>query len=314
MIKMILSVLKILSGFGFTRKRLIKKSLGLLQSMGLSLPRISVVVVNYNYGHYLTERLDSIIAQSIGIYEIILVDDASEDNSMTVLKDWMSTHNINITIVRNEYNSGSVFGQWIKGITAATGDFVWIAEADDLCEIKFLETVLPPLLNDRSIVLSYCESRQMDGRGTFYADNYDSYLRIVSETLWTTDRIADGTYEITHALAILNSIPNVSSILFRREYLADTVQQYSADIISYKIAADYALYVRLLSFGKMAYSRANLNIHRRHPDSIIAKCQRKDLHQEIISIQQWVMDRYSLPSSTSRKIDDYRKIMLDEVQ
>jgi GT2 family glycosyltransferase len=313
MIKIKLSILKLLPRIGFPAKKLIKKPLDAFKKMGLSLPRISVVVVNYNYGHYLTDRLDSIIEQSIGIYEIILVDDASYDNSMMVLDDWMDVHNINITILRNENNSGSVFGQWEKGISAASGDYVWIAEADDLCESHFLETVLPPMLKDPDIVLSYCESRQMDGNGSFYADNYDFYLRNISESLWTSDRVADGTFEITHALAVLNSIPNVSSILFKRKNLEETVHQFRNEIGCYKIAADYALYVRLLTFGKVAYSRANPNIHRRHPDSIIAKCQRKVLNQEIISIQQWVMDRYPLSSHTIRNIHDYRKVIQNEV-
>jgi len=313
MIKLALTTLKILSGFGFSGKRLIKKPLNLLNKMSLKLPRISVVVVNYNYGHYLTERLDTIIAQTIGIYEIILVDDASDDNSMMILNDWMARHHISITILRNKQNSGSVFGQWKKGISAASGDFVWIAEADDLSDSDFLETVLAPMLDDPTIVLSYCESRQMDGDGTFYADNYDYYLKNASETLWASDRVAEGAHEISNSLAILNSIPNVSSILFRRTPLLETFHKYASEIGSFKITADYALYVRLLSKGKMAYSRKNANIHRRHPDSIIARCKRNELYQEIITVQQWVMDRYSLDSSTIQKIHDYRKIILDEV-
>ncbi len=289
-----------------------RKALDFSSRLGLDLPRISVVVVNYNYGRYLTERLDSIIAQTVGVYEIILVDDASDDNSLEVLNDWMEKNKINITIISNEHNSGSAFGQWRKGITSATGDYVWIAEADDLCDPDFLQTVLAPMLEDPAIVLSYCESRQMDEHGSFYAENYDFYLRNISESLWTSDRIADGTYEITHALAILNSIPNVSSILFKRKSLKEVALKFTDEIGSYKIAADYALYVRLLSFGKIAYSRANPNFHRRHPDSIIAKCHRKDLNQEIISIQQWVMDRYQLSSATIRNIHNYRKVLLNE--
>lgn len=314
MTKLALSILKILSGFGFPRKRVIKQPMDLLNRMGIKLPRISVVVVNYNYGHYLTDRLDSVIAQTIGIYEIILVDDASDDNSMMILNDWMARHNISITILRNKQNSGSVFGQWKKGISAASGDFVWIAEADDLSDSDFLETVLAPMLDDPAIVLSYCESRQMDGDGTFYADNYDYYLKNASETLWAADRVAEGTHEISNALAILNSIPNVSGILFRRTPLLETVHQYASEIGSFKITADYALYVRLLLKGKMAYSRKNANIHRRHPDSIIARCLRMDLYQEIISVQQWVMDRYSLDSSTVQQIHEYRKHLLNEIK
>ena len=312
-IKRLILLNKFISVFGLSKKRPMGKVMDIFRVLGYKCPRISVVVVNFNYGNYLIERLESILSQTIGIYEIIVVDDASDDDSLQVLEHWMQKKKVYVTIIRNEHNSGSVFEQWKKGIEAVSGDFVWIAEADDLSEAAFLQTVLPPMLSDPAIVLSYCESRQMDGAGSFYADNYDFYLKHASDTLWSSDRVADGISEITDPLAILNSIPNVSAVLFKRTALVQTIQRYSEEIVHYKIAADYAFYVRILLDGKLAYSRKNANIHRRHPNSIIAKCHRKELYKEIVSVQEWVLDHFTVQDSVIQKMQDYRDHMMKEI-
>jgi len=312
-IKRLILLNKFISVFGLLRNRPLGKVADFFRVLGYKCPRISVVVINFNYGHYLIERLESILTQTIGIYEIILVDDASDDDSLQVLQHWMQKKKVYVSVIRNEHNSGSVFQQWKKGIEAVSGDFVWIAEADDLSETDFLQTVLPPMLADPDIVLSYCESRQMDGNGLFYADNYDFYLKHASVTLWASDRVADGISEITDPLAILNSIPNISAVLFHKVALVQTIQRYSEEIVHYKIAADYAFYVRILLQGKLAYSRKNANIHRRHPNSIIAKCHRKELYQEIVSVQEWVLDHFTVQDSVIQKMQDYRDHMMKEI-
>lgn len=279
------------------------------EEAGLKLPTISVVIPNFNYGHYLKGRLESIIFQTRVVFEIILLDDASTDNSLEVLYDWMEHQNVEIRIINNKMNSGSVFAQWKKGVEAASGEYVWIAEADDLCEPDFLETVLTPMLADQSVVLSYCESKQNDISGTLLALDYDYYLRNVSDTRWEKDRVTNGTDEITEALAVLNSIPNVSAVLFRREDLLEVISHHSEEIGAFKMAADYALYVRLLGKGKLAYSRKSANIHRRHQGSVTATNQGQALFDEIVSIQDWVAERHPVSRSTRKKISDYRNLL-----
>jgi glycosyltransferase involved in cell wall biosynthesis len=49
-------------------------------------PLITVVIVNYNYGRYLGKCLDSVFAQTYPNIEVIVVDDGSTDNSLSVLQ------------------------------------------------------------------------------------------------------------------------------------------------------------------------------------------------------------------------------------
>ena len=53
----------------------------------------------------------------------------------------------------NEENSGSVFAQWRKAAELATGDYLWIAEADDLSDPEFLARVMQAMDEDPAVVL-----------------------------------------------------------------------------------------------------------------------------------------------------------------
>ena len=94
---------------------------------------VSIIVPNYNYACYLNVRIASILNQSYTNYELILLDDASTDNSVEILEKYKDNPHVSHILV-NEKNSGSPFQQWAKGISLARGKWIWIAEADDVAE------------------------------------------------------------------------------------------------------------------------------------------------------------------------------------
>jgi hypothetical protein len=114
----------------------------LLALLGHKYRKTTIIIPNYNYERYLEERTNSILGQNYPIYEIIFLDDCSTDQSVRFIENFALRCPVKITIIKNETNSGSVFYQWAQGIDHAKGDFIWIAEADDLSETGFLTSVL----------------------------------------------------------------------------------------------------------------------------------------------------------------------------
>jgi len=93
------------------------------------LPTLSVVVPNYNHAQYLPASLPAIARQSFPPLEVIVLDDASTDDSLAVIER-LATQFPVIRLVRNEKNLG-VMPNLNKGVGLCRGDYIFIASADD---------------------------------------------------------------------------------------------------------------------------------------------------------------------------------------
>lgn len=127
-------------------------------------PMVSVIVPNYNYSRYLRERIGSILRQTYTDYELILLDDASTDNSADILMEYKDNPHVSHIIVNRE-NTGSPFKQWMKGISLSRGKYIWIAEADDSAEPDFLETCVGLAEQHSDTAICYVDSIRIDSEG-----------------------------------------------------------------------------------------------------------------------------------------------------
>ena len=90
---------------------------------------LSVVISNYNHAHYLPESLQAILSQSYRPLEVIVIDDASTDNSVDVIESFARKDPI-VHLYRNEQNRG-VFFSANRGLNLAAGEYIYWAAADD---------------------------------------------------------------------------------------------------------------------------------------------------------------------------------------
>jgi O-antigen biosynthesis protein len=271
----------------------------LLAYAGRPLPRVSVIVPNYNYARYLDERLNSIVRQTVRPYELIVLDDASTDDSVEIIEQFQARCDIPCRLVVNARNSGSVFRQWMRGVEMARGDFVWIAEADDLADPDFLAELLPAFQRE-NVVMSYCQSRQMGEDGRTLSEDYLDYVADIDRSRWTEPYVVDGRREIAEALYLKNTIPNVSGVLFRRAHLQDVLSRNLDEIASYRNAGDWVAYLRLLEEGSIAFHPRSLNSHRRHQSSLTVASSNAGHLEEIARVQADTIARFHLGAAAQR--------------
>jgi hypothetical protein len=227
-------------------------------------PEVSAIVPCYNHARYLDERIGSILRQRVLPSEIIALDDCSTDDSLAVLERWQGISPIPFRVVRNARNSESPFGQWAKGVTLARSELVWIAESDDTSSSHFLERLLPHFADDR-LALAYAESRVIGAQGQWLADSYRFYTDSISGSRrWLAAYVEEGNAEIDHALAIKNTIPNASAVVFRRAVLIRHLQP----IGSFRCCGDWWAYIACLQDGRIAYHPEALNFHRQSLGSV----------------------------------------------
>lgn len=253
---------------------------------------VSVIIPNYNYENYLEERLDCIINQTYKPYEIIFLDDCSIDNSIEKAREILQKQDIPFKIIANKVNNGC-FRQWIKGINNASGDYVWIAEADDKCELNFLEKVVDDF-EDAEVNLSYAQSEIIDENSNKVGFVYTEYTKDLDEHKWNSDYINNGAIEVLDGIGIKNTIPNASGVVMRKSALKDIEDELS----KYNIAGDWFTYVYAIKTGKIAFCSDILNYHRRHSKSIISKCEQKiDLFIELMKIKKFIAEKFLIPES-----------------
>jgi len=265
----------------------------LIQLFETNILKVSVVIPNYNYSKYLKRRIQSILNQTYPIWEIIFLDDASTDNSIDIARPILEGVAIQTLIDVNEFNSGNTFVQWQKGISLSTGDYIWIAEADDFAKPEFLENVLRSF-KDPEVVLSYCDSIQVNSEDKVISKNYQKYYSHLSKTKWNNDYLNPGIDEITSSLAIKNTIPNVSAVVFNKKALRNVFNGHSESIVNLKIAGDWLTYILILKNGKIAYNHLSLNYHNRHSESRTLSTFDASQLIEILTVQKYTHDNFNL--------------------
>lgn len=220
---------------------------------------VSVVVPNYNHFKYLEQRLKSIAEQTYRDLEIILLDDASSDNSLSVLEAFVESESRVKTLIKNTQNSGGAFGQWMKGVEQVTGKYLWIAETDDFSDLRFVETLVNKLEQNEKAAVAYCHSNWIDseGCGLGLMDIHAPYFK---QNYWQSDFCLDGDEVNRDLMPYRNVIRNASSALFRTSTFKGALAGFTP---SGRID-DWLFYVQLLKGNMLCFTDAQLNFCRLH--------------------------------------------------
>ena len=161
-------------------------------------------MTTYNGEHFLREQLDSILAQSITDWELVICDDCSIDSSVKILTEY-SEKDTRIKVYKNEKNIG-LLANFSKAISLCTGDFVATSDQDDIWECNHLQLLLDTIGDD---VASAGEALLVDQSGS-------SLHRYMTKNVsgYTID--VDSTRKLSHLLFCSNPFSG-AVCLFRRE-------------------------------------------------------------------------------------------------
>jgi glycosyltransferase involved in cell wall biosynthesis len=209
-----------------------------------SKPIFSVLIANYNNGQYLEECLQSIFAQTYKNWEIIIVDDASTDNSWEFYQKYANDQRIRVYY--NSKNKGCGYTKR-KCVGYAAGEICGFVDPDDIIDNEALEI----------LIMAHIDN---PGHSIIYSTHYicDKHLKI--------DRVADYVGQIpensyswenrrpiisqfaTFKLSKYNITPGISSFLQK--------------------AVDKDLYYKLENTGPVKLINKPLYYYRQHPKSI----------------------------------------------
>lgn len=137
------------------------------------MPNVSVVVPIYNAGKKLDKCIRSILNQTYKEFELILVNDGSSDNSMSICKKYQNKDNRIILI--NKKNEGCIAARK-RGVETSTSKYVMFVDADDWIARETIETLYNEAV-ENDVEITVCNTYKVVGNGRlFRSENKSHYF------------------------------------------------------------------------------------------------------------------------------------------
>jgi len=164
---------------------------------------VSVIIPCYNYGHFLQQCVNSVLAQKNVQVEIIIVDDKSTDDSAQVAEQ-LAIQDRRITLILHPKNAGHVV-TFNTGLAAATGEFIVRLDADDLLTPGSLERAVALFRHFPTVGLVYGHPRHFTTPEPPVANETVRGWSVWSGVDWVTERCRAGVNVITTPEAVVRS-------------------------------------------------------------------------------------------------------------
>jgi glycosyltransferase involved in cell wall biosynthesis len=256
------------------------------------MPKVSIIVPNFNHAEFLPERLDSIDRQTYGNVEVILLDDCSGDESVEILRDYARRHPDKTICRFNEVNSGGVFSQWKKGLELASGELVWIAESDDYCTANLLEELVRYFQNP-AVMLALARSDFVRGIPARRIRTSEDYLADLGLGGWDKPFIRAAHSLVKDGWAVGNIVPNASAVVFRNPGKVSLLDDRKW--LQMRLCGDWMFYLSLVRGGLVAYSPNATNFYRQHGTGTSVNVQKEtSYYREFEVIARHLLQNYAL--------------------
>lgn len=204
----------------------------------------SILIANYNNGKYFKECYDSLISQTYKNWEVIIVDDASTDNSVEIIQSLIQGDS-RFKLYHNPINKGCGFTK-AACMKYANGDLCAYLDPDDALYPEALEKTTQEFVDRDDLAAVY------------------SQMMLCDENL-TPERIYAGTKQIYNNRHFFNCpIQFAHLFAFKKETYLRTTGINS----NLKNAVDQDLYLKILEQGEAKFIKEPLYLYRLHSDGI----------------------------------------------
>lgn len=216
-----------------------------------NIPKVSVCIPTFNGAGYLCQAVESVLAQNYQDFEIIIVDNCSTDQTVTVVEDLQKRSDRRIRFYKNDRNIGLV-GNFNKCLEYAQGTYIKFLCVDDVLLPGCLEQMVAALDAHQSVTL-VCSSRLT--------------INEIGEKLGfkqypSRDTIIRGSEATTRCLFGKNYIGEPTAVMFRKSDLTSSFREDLPQLV------DMEMWFRLLEKGDLLNIKSPLCAIRLHSEQM----------------------------------------------
>lgn len=239
---------------------------------------ISIVVTSYNYQEYLKDTINSVILQIFKDWEMIVVDDASTDCSVEIIKEFVNNDN-RIKLIENKENLG-LKKSMQKGVKAASGEWIAFLESDDMWCEDYLEKKTSTIneYQDLGLIFNDVELFGDKHKTELLKPTFERNRKFLNKQKFPKNMFKD--------LNIQNRVVTFSSVMIKKTALQETNWDVPVDKL-----LDWWLYIQIAYKNDFFYIPEKLTKWRIHPNSYISQKNAKRFCMVNICAYNEVMKR-----------------------
>jgi Glycosyltransferases involved in cell wall biogenesis len=202
--------------------------------------KVSIVLCTYNGELYLREQLDSLVSQSYPVYELIIQDDCSTDNTLNIVKEYIRSYpDVNIKVYSNTETLG-YNRNFMSACQKTQGDFILPCDQDDIWKPHKVERLIAEMGDDCSLIFH-------------------------NSLLFSGDKNMGKL----HTKALPEYSPPIKALLMPQSYghqmmFGKEVLPFLKKFQGLNLSYDYFIYTLCVSLGKIKYLDEALVCWRRH--------------------------------------------------
>jgi len=217
---------------------------------------IDVLLASYNGDRYIAEQIDSILAQTLDAWRLLIRDDASTDKTVAIIKAYQEKHPDKILLLESPVNSGSPVSNFGSLIAQATQEYVVTCDQDDVWFPDKLEKSLRRMQEEESLypdapVLLHTDAKVVD-----------PLLSLVEPSLTRRLHLDMSRYQLRHLL-VQNIVTGSTMMLNRKLYT--NVKGFPPHTIMH----DWWLALLACATGRVVYLDEPTILYRQHDNNVV---------------------------------------------
>jgi glycosyltransferase involved in cell wall biosynthesis len=223
---------------------------------------VSIITPVYNVEKCIERSINSVINQTCKDFELLLIDDGSQDNSIKIAKDLLKNSDITYKIITQENSGVSVARN--RGIQEASGEYMTFLDSDDYIDSKFIELMYKKAQMTECDVV-FCDYSEVDAEEKVLVKNRTKYIEnFISGKEAALKQLKDDITIGMRSAIYKTSIINGNDLLF------DENRKYGEDMTFVVKALLYANKVisvnEVLAFYVIWENSVTQNVSLKHLD------------------------------------------------
>jgi len=262
---------------------------------GTVFPKVTIVVLSSDDRTRLRRRLESVYRQTYRNVEVLLVDDHAAGGARDLFVEYAERFP-DITTLLTAARPADCFRQWAAGITAASGELVWIAGSDGACDDDLLAKLVR-CFDDEAVLLACARTEVRPDEAAIPGDTLDQAASVATRRRRRHSHVKTAHREIAEGLETVIGTLDPGAAVFRRPI--DMPLLTDEEWLSSSIAGDWIFYLHAMRGGRIAYvADTCAYVQRRLREIPSADSPHEAMRREFAAATRAVLTLYDAPDTT----------------